>query len=154
MGIDSNIKFQQHRIGLIVGMLLLCFSAMAQVSVTREGWITKYAGPRPQKATPILNLLATPERYNNKRVRVLGVLSAEFEDQNLYLNSEYYKAVAAEYAILLQLPRGSESASRELNGKYVYLDGIFSDRETRDGHGIIDVIAVSVVNMDERNVNR
>ena len=82
----------------------------------------------------IIELIATPEKYDGKLVRVIGVGLIEtdhgdFED-SLYLNKEDYEIHTGNS---LRLEMGIRAISREdasiFNGKYVIVEGFFKQTD-------------------------
>ncbi len=108
----------------------------------------------------IVHLVANPEKYDGKRVKVFGYLHVRFEDSALYLTKDDAdhligaNAVWVSYDPAAKLGRldGKEIETRDVgdlrcfDGRYVMLDGIFSMKER--GHmgsfsgGVKDVVRV------------
>ena len=84
----------------------------------------------------IINLIATPEKYHNKLVRVIGVGRIEFEGNTLYLSKDDYLYGVHKNAIWISVNyKALNTTEKELekwNGKYVILEGIFNKKNT--GH--------------------
>jgi hypothetical protein len=59
----------------------------------------------------------------NHKVTVVGVLSVEFEDVNLYLTKESYGYLNLSNAIALNLTTVQVSAIKAMQGKYVEVSG-------------------------------
>lgn len=57
---------------------------VAKTKVSKDFYLSDFSGS-------IINLIATPEKYHNKRVRVIGYLNLEFEGNAIYLHTEDYK---------------------------------------------------------------
>jgi hypothetical protein len=78
----------------------------------------------------MIQLIATPEKYDGKLVRVIGVGNLEFEGNYLSLDMENYKHQLGN-DIWLEL--GSRATSYEeaqaYNGKYVIVEGFFHMNE-------------------------
>lgn len=53
-------------------------------NVTEDFYLSDFSGS-------IINLIGTPEKYHNKKVRVIGFLNLEFEGNAIYLHKEDYK---------------------------------------------------------------
>lgn len=77
----------------------------------------------------IIQLIATPEKYHEKAVSVVGVGRIEFEANGLYLTKEHYNLRVPNTAIWIDI-ESNESLDREqlskYNGKYVIVEGIFN----------------------------
>ena len=78
----------------------------------------------------IVQLLATPEKYDGKLVRVIGVGNLEFEGNYLSLDKEDY-AYSAGNSIWIELGEKaiSYNEAKEYNGKYVIVEGFFDKKD-------------------------
>lgn len=78
----------------------------------------------------ILNLIATPEKYDGKLVRVMGVGNIKFEGNAIYLSKGDYKNSITKNALWVDPDYKSlqttESELEKMNGKYVLIEGIFN----------------------------
>lgn len=80
-------------------------------------------------------LLATPERYDGKLVRVKGVGNLEFEGNALYLSEQDWKHFT-NAAVWINLgDEISYEEAQKYNGKYVLVEGIF-DQEDKGHMGL------------------
>jgi hypothetical protein len=99
----------------------------------------------PIETVPFVKLLASPETYTGKRVRVAGFLHVKFEDSALYLTKDdgdfvtLANAVWIEYDSnpsleLQERKRTGETRNdlKQFDGKYVLLEGTFTP--DRRGH--------------------
>lgn len=76
--------------------------------------------------TSIINLIATPEKYHNKDVQVIGVVNLEFESNELCLSKSDLEYHINNNCLWIEL--GSEISYEEaqnLNGKYAIIEGTF-----------------------------
>ena len=95
----------------------------------------------------LVSLIANPQQFNGRRVRVVGVLRLELEGSALYLHREDYSERLTSNAVALEFgPDGPAPDVSRLAGDYVALQGIF-DGENR-GHlgnygGVIKVELVA-----------
>lgn len=81
----------------------------------------------------LINLIATPERYNGKLVRIIGYLNLEFEGNALYLHKEDYDSSILKNGIWVDLPRKEAiEKTKEFSKHYVIIEGIFDMNDT--GH--------------------
>jgi hypothetical protein len=71
----------------------------------------------------IINLIATPEKYDNKIVRVIGFLNLEPEGNALYFHREDYVRVLKQNSIPIAIEINSET--KKFSGKYVLVEGVF-----------------------------
>jgi len=81
----------------------------------------------------VINLIATPERYNGKLVRIIGYLNLEFEGNALYLHKEDYDRSLLKNGIWIDMPRKDFiEKTKEFSKHYVVIEGIFDMSDT--GH--------------------
>lgn len=83
--------------------------------------------PPPLQAG-IINLIATPERYDGKMVTVVGFLAIESEDVRLYLSREDYLHNIMENGIFID---ANKEVTRDIESKdlhYVQITGVFKQK--------------------------
>ena len=84
----------------------------------------------------LIELIARPELYDGKRVRVIGFVNFEFEGNGLYVSKEDWEQSISRNSLWIEPPVGFESDSapskRHPNQRYVIVEGTFSARNT--GH--------------------
>ena len=84
----------------------------------------------------LIELIARPELYDGKRVRVIGFVNFEFEGNGLYLSREDWEQSIYRNGIWLDPPAGFESDSgpstRRPNQQHVIVEGTF--HAGRGGH--------------------
>jgi hypothetical protein len=84
----------------------------------------------------IINLIATPDLYHNKIIRVIGVGHLEFEANVLCLSTEDIKHGISKNCLWVTPNLPSIGASQEelsnFNGGYVLIEGTFN--KNREGH--------------------
>jgi len=77
----------------------------------------------------IINLIANPDKYDGKVVRVQGIGNIEFEGNALYLSTEDYEVMNGMNAIGLVPDYGQLNATEAdltaLNGQPVLIEGVF-----------------------------
>jgi len=79
----------------------------------------------------MIQLIAAPEKYQGKRVRLLAFLRIEFEGNAVYLHKEDYEQAIYSNGLWIDLPKGT-SSGRGLTNQYVLVEGVFDG--TRHGH--------------------
>jgi len=96
----------------------------------------------------LIQLIANPDEYHGKLVRVVGVTNIEFEGNQIFTSKEHYKYSILMNALWINLDLDilgvKEDELKNYNGKYVLIEGIFNKNET--GHmgmnsGSIDKIS-------------
>jgi hypothetical protein len=78
---------------------------------------------------PIVQLIATPEKFDGKLIRVIGFLRLEFEGNVLYLHPEDYENSILGNGIWVDVTPEMSKQSTTLNMHYVLLEGVFSSKE-------------------------
>ena len=79
----------------------------------------------------MIQLIATPEKYQGKRVRLLAFLRIEFEGNAVYLHKEDYEQAIFRNGLWIDLPKGIVSGNG-LTNQYVLVEGVFDG--TQSGH--------------------
>jgi hypothetical protein len=74
----------------------------------------------------IIQLIATPERFDGKPVRVRGFLHLEFEGNALYLHETDFCHRITSNAIWVGVGWPPKGEQAKLNNAYVLLEGIFN----------------------------
>jgi hypothetical protein len=92
----------------------------------------------------LINLIATPEKFHGKLVRVQGVANFEFEGNALFLHKEDFK-IGTKNAVWLSpdattLKIDETTLAKDFNGKYVVVEGIFDMND----HGHMDLFSGSI----------
>jgi hypothetical protein len=74
----------------------------------------------------LINLIATPERYHNRKVYVEGFLHLGFEDNGLYLNEKDCKYLITQNALWVEVSREQAKQFGKAQDKYVVIKGTFN----------------------------
>jgi len=74
----------------------------------------------------IIRLIASPEKYDGKRVAVRGFLRLEFEGDALYLHREDYERGLVTNSVRIILSESQMNALKKYDRQYVAVSGIFS----------------------------
>jgi hypothetical protein len=94
-------------------------------------------GPIEEARVPdvsIIQLIAAPQLYEGKIIRVIGYLHLEFEGNAVYLHREDFEHAILVDAIWINTPNALTKDQREaVNNKYVICTGVFTSK--RRGHG-------------------
>jgi hypothetical protein len=77
----------------------------------------------------IVQLIANPDKFDGKLIRVIGFLRLEFEGNVLYLHREDYENEILGNGIWVEVAYEITRQSKALNMHYVLLEGIFSSSE-------------------------
>jgi len=82
----------------------------------------------PQSVS-FIQLIATPQKFHKKAVRVKGYVSLDFEDYALYLARDDYDHLTGDNGVWLDFKPGvlkSPKEKTDLQGRYVLVEGIFN----------------------------
>jgi hypothetical protein len=95
---------------------------------------TWYVRPatEPTGAT-IIGLMTMPGSFDTQLVRLTGVMSAEFEDQRLYLAKDFYDYRQREYSVSLTFTEEQLKIAEHMQGRFVIVEGVFFARADRAG---------------------
>jgi len=77
------------------------------------------------KPVSIIQLLASPERFNSQRVIVRGFANLAFEGNALYLHKEDFDHGLTNNALRLAVPRDGAEKWKALSGRYVIVTARF-----------------------------
>ncbi len=82
------------------------------------------ASAEPEDAS-LVQLIATPERFDGKHVRVVGYCWLEFEGNGLYLHRDDYLHGISRNGVWLNLTERQRLTPEKWRGKYVLVEGTF-----------------------------
>lgn len=81
----------------------------------------------------LVQLIANPQTFDGKKVRLIGFLRLEFEGDAIYLHHEDYEYGITDNALWLDVPKGmTEQQRHDTNMAYVLCEGVI--RASRHGH--------------------
>jgi hypothetical protein len=106
-------------------------TAAALVACISAAVATARADEMPKDAS-IVQLLATPERFDGKPVRVFGFLRLAFEGDALYLHREDDTQGLTRNALWVDRTEAMEREQAKLNAHYVLIEATFDAEDT--GH--------------------
>ena len=102
----------KHLVAGILGLLLLSGLVQAQEEI---------------HDVSMIQLIANPEKYDGKYVRVMGFLRLEFEGNGLYLHREDYEESLYKNGVWVHV--AEIVANRQFNMKYVLIEGTFDPKD-------------------------
>ena len=79
----------------------------------------------------IIALIASPEKYEGKLVRVIGFVHLRFEANAVYFHDEDFQRAIAKNALWLDIPNGTPDPVFS-TGQYAIVEGVFTAR--KQGH--------------------
>jgi hypothetical protein len=85
------------------------------------------------QAVSIVQLIATPEKYDGKVVLVGGFLRLEFEGDAIYLHEDDYRHGIYANGLWVNLDAKNAENSDKINLHYAFVEGTFD--ASRHGHG-------------------
>ena len=100
--------------------------------------------PKPVGVS-IINLIATPQRYDGKMVSVVGFLSVESEDVRLYLGQEDYRRNNMGNGIFID---ANKEVTKDIESKdlhYVGLVGVFKVKGRRCSTLVVPAMLASQI---------
>jgi hypothetical protein len=103
----------------LIDLVCVLLTALLATPITAE---------QPVNVT-LVRLIANPEKFDGKLIRVIGFLRLEFEGNVLYLHREDYEFAILGDGIWVDITPEMTKQSKTLNMNYVLLEGIFSSRE-------------------------
>lgn len=101
----------------------LCLLIMSMISVGQTSRIIDVS---------IIRLIATPEAYDGKPVRVIGYARIVFEGSAVYIHAEDDKRSIAKNGVWLDIGKTGLNKYRSMDGKYVLIEGRFDAKN--NGH--------------------
>jgi|SRR5208283_3950483 len=101
---------------------------IALVCITTVLLAVPLKAQQPTDAT-LVQLIANPDKFDGKLIRVIGFLRLEFEGNVLYLHREDYENAILGDGIWVDVTPAIMKQSATLNMNYVLLEGVFSSGE-------------------------
>lgn len=115
----KNVESISAKVKVSTLVCILLFTALPAVPLT---------GEQPVNAT-MVQLIANPEKFDGKLIRVIGFLRLEFEGNVLYLHREDFENSILGDGIWVNVNPEMTNQSNALNMHYVILVGFFSSRD-------------------------
>ena len=110
------------------------------MSVVVSAWMSVCFAQQGQQPidVSIIRLIASPEKYDGKFVRVTGYFSAGREGDGLFVNKADYDNALIANGIWVRRPDSRICNAKELNQKYVQITGIFRSNSVKGQLGTPD----------------
>ena len=86
------------------------------------------AEPEIERAT-LLQVLAHPEKFDGKRLQLIGYLHLQFEGNALYLHKEDYDHQIIGNMVWIEVQGDLHKREKELNDEYVMVIGTFDAKD-------------------------
>lgn len=110
----------------LLPIVLLFFALLAFYSSMTESAQNPIA-PQPINVS-MINLIATPEKFDGKMISVVGFLAIESEDARLYLGEEDYRHYIADNGIFIDVNKIVSRNMEKVDGHYASLVGVFRQK--------------------------
>ena len=78
----------------------------------------------------LITLIQNPEKYQGKRIRLIGLCTLDFEGKAMWISREDLDKAVTKNAIWLDVKLDDQS--KKLNGKFLLIEGTFDAK--RKGH--------------------
>jgi hypothetical protein len=119
------------RFGFGVSSRLLSMKTIfITILLTVAGLVPVRAADEPIDVS-MVQLIARPEKFHGKFVRVIGYLHLEFEGNGLYLHSEDYLVANTKNSIWFDGTVDTMKRPKDFNDQYILAEGTFDAK----GHG-------------------
>jgi hypothetical protein len=92
-------------------------------------WIVQPLVAAEPLSVSLIQLIANPEDYDGKVVRVIGFVKLEFEGNAIYLHQDDYKHSITRNGLWLDVTDDVRKKQKDYDQKYVLLEGTFSAKE-------------------------
>ncbi|MGB7987584.1 MAG: hypothetical protein WCF54_20650 [Terracidiphilus sp.] len=120
------------RILLCVASVLLLISGLPSFA-QMAGYYPKGGPDDGVEEVSMIQLIANPQAYDNKRVRIIGYLHLEFEGDAIYLHREDFDYAIDKNALWVNIPKDmTKEQMKAVNNFYVICTGTF--RAGMHGH--------------------
>jgi hypothetical protein len=120
----------------IVGLLALLLLFFAGYGSSSKGQTHKSSGSSEPINVGMVALLAMPERYEGKFIRIHGFLCVEFEGDALYLHEEDYRYGLTKDSFALRLTDSQRKQFKSMSLKYVLIEGrVYANGPEQDDSG-------------------
>ncbi|HYJ05111.1 MAG TPA: hypothetical protein VEX43_08255 [Chthoniobacterales bacterium] len=119
-------------------MIAAALAVAALSTITRGGRAAELA-----EDVSMVQLIATPEKFDGKFIRVSGFLNLEFEGDSLYLHRDDLFQGLVRNGVWVDRTEAMERERKKLNKHYVMIEGIFSAQH----HGHMGLFGGAITNI-------
>ena len=106
-------------------IFLISLKSFCQTTLEKFNDENRHKNPQEILDVSIIQLIASPEKYDGKIVHIIGFIKIEFEGNAIYLHEEDYKKHIYKNSIWLSIPKEIYSLKKEISGKYGTIIGTF-----------------------------
>jgi hypothetical protein len=140
--VSSHLRLST--IGLLVALVVACTAhsdrpsteqATKELGKSYQHWCEEVdsTGVCTLYGPSLITLIAQPEKFDGKPVRVIGYVHFQFEGDGLYVSQADFEHSIFRNGLWIDPPSGFESdsapARRQPNDQYVIVEGIFSAQD-------------------------
>jgi hypothetical protein len=112
--------------GRTFGFMKLLLNILVTVAVA----VTTGAAAEPEiERATLLQVLAHPEKYDGKRLQLIGYLHLQFEGNALWLHKEDYDHAIIGNMVSIEVQGEIRKREKELNDEYVMVIGTFDAKD-------------------------
>ena len=73
----------------------------------------------------IIQLIANPQAYHKRHIRIIGFARLQFESNAVYLHQDDCRVAISKNGLWLRLTRDQQQSYREYDQKYILIEGTF-----------------------------
>src|SRR5947209_18694060 len=115
----SDMMFLMRRSILLV-CALLATASISSGNCQMAGYYPKGGPDIPAEEVSLIQLIANPQAYDGKTVRIIGFLHLEFEGNVIYLHNEDFRYGIEKNGLWIDVPKGmSQEQMKAVNDHYV-----------------------------------
>ena len=115
----SEMMFLMRRSILLV-FALLTIAPISYGDCQMTGYYPKGGPDIPAEQVSLIQLIANPQAYDGKTVRIIGFLHLEFEGNVIYLHNEDFRYGIEKNGLWIDIPKGmSQEQMKAVNDHYV-----------------------------------
>lgn len=100
--------------------------ALSAITVLLSGLSAAPVSGSLENTVSIVQLIATPEKYDGKVIQVVGFLRLEFEGNAIYLHEDDYRYAIYKNGLMIVSNANIEAKAGKLNLHYVIVEGTFN----------------------------
>ncbi len=117
-------------LGKVISLIVFFFSYSLQGSAQEMAQNYCEFEYNDYEYVSMINIIATPEKYDGKMIYVEGILSLEFEDERLYFSKETYKNWITQSSVRVRLSGEMKKSFKYMQGEYAIIIGVFKSTVT------------------------
>lgn len=103
-------------------LAMVAILALSSTTMLRSQRVTRRANSKELNDVGMVALLATPHTYQARRIRVIGFLGIEVENDALYLHGDDYRYGLTKNSLALRLSAGEREKCKRLGSHYVIIE--------------------------------